>query len=71
MQIIPNTRQDKPSLTERVYRDLRAAIITGSIPGGTRLVESNLAAEMEVSRTPVREALHKLALEGLLYSIPG
>jgi DNA-binding GntR family transcriptional regulator len=70
MQILPNTRRDNKSLTERVYRDLRRAIITGSIAGGTRLVESNLAAEMQVSRTPVREALHKLALEGLLYSIP-
>lgn len=70
MQIIPNTRRDRLSLTARVYQDLRKAIITGGIPGGTRLVESNLAAEMQVSRTPVREALHKLALEGLLYSIP-
>jgi DNA-binding GntR family transcriptional regulator len=70
MQIIPNTRRDSLSLTERVYRDLRRAIITGGIPGGTRLVESSLAAEMQVSRTPVREALHKLGLEGLLYSIP-
>jgi DNA-binding GntR family transcriptional regulator len=38
--------------------------------GGTRLVETALASEMKVSRTPVREALHKLALEGFLYSIP-
>jgi DNA-binding GntR family transcriptional regulator len=70
MQIIGNTNRDTPTLTERVYLDLRSAIITGNVPGGTRLVESNLAAEMQVSRTPVREALHKLALEGLLYSIP-
>ncbi|MBW1722043.1 MAG: GntR family transcriptional regulator [Deltaproteobacteria bacterium] len=58
------------SLTEKVYRDLRLKIITGEIRGGTRLVESSLASEMNVSRTPVREALHKLALEGLVYSIP-
>ena len=58
------------SLTEKVYQDLRSGIIMGRIPGGTRLVESSLASEMKVSRTPVREALHKLALEGLLYSIP-
>ena len=62
--------RDTISLTERVYQDLRSAIIMGRIPGGTRLVESGLASEMSVSRTPVREALHKLALEGLLYSIP-
>lgn len=70
MQIIQNSDREASSLTERVYQDLRKAIITGQVPGGTRLVESNLAAKMQVSRTPVREALHKLALEGLLYSIP-
>lgn len=70
MQIIRSAKRDVQSLTERVYQELRTAIITGNIPGGTRLVESNLASEMQVSRTPVREALHKLALEGLLYSIP-
>jgi DNA-binding GntR family transcriptional regulator len=58
------------SLSDRVHRRLRQEIITGKIPGGTRLVESTLAAEMNVSRTPVREALHNLALEGLLYAIP-
>lgn len=42
----------------------------GSISGGSRLVESALAEEMKVSRTPVREALHRLAVEGFLYSIP-
>lgn len=70
MQINQNSDRDNLSLTERVYQDLRTAIITGSVPGGSRLVESNLAAKMHVSRTPIREALHKLALEGLLYSIP-
>ena len=70
MQVLKTTKQDSDSLTQRVYKDLRTAIITGNITGGTRLVESTLAANMQVSRTPVREALHKLALEGLLYSIP-
>jgi len=70
MKILNIANQAPDSLTERVYRQLRSAIITGKISGGTRLVESNLAAELKVSRTPIREALHKLALEGLLYSIP-
>ncbi len=70
MKIVKATKQDPNSLTQRVYKDLRLAIITGKITGGSRLVESTLAAQMQVSRTPVREALHKLALEGLLYSIP-
>ena len=61
---------DSSSLTNWAYQELRQGIITGSIRGGSRLVETALAAQMNVSRTPVREALHKLALEGLLYSIP-
>jgi DNA-binding GntR family transcriptional regulator len=70
MKVLKTTKQDSNSLTQRVYKDLRTAILTGKIAGGTRLVESALAADMQVSRTPIREALHKLALEGLLYSIP-
>jgi len=70
MQIIKSTKPETSSLTERVYQDFRRKIITGAIPGGSRLVETTLAAKLKVSRTPVREALHKLALEGLLYSIP-
>jgi len=61
MQVLKTTKQDLDSLTQRVYKDLRTAIITGNIARGTRLVESTLAADMQVSRTPVREALHKLA----------
>jgi DNA-binding GntR family transcriptional regulator len=70
MSSYPNAVSADMSLTEQVYRRLRSDIITGKIPGGTRLVETSLAAEMSVSRTPVREALHKLGLEGLLTAIP-
>ncbi|EMS78194.1 transcriptional regulator [Desulfotignum phosphitoxidans DSM 13687] len=45
-------------------------ILSGKIPGGTRLVETVLAKEKGVSRTPVREALQQLAKEELLYAIP-
>ncbi len=57
-------------LRKQVYSDLRMAILTGRIAPGTRLVESALAVEMGVSRTPIREALHKLDLEELVHSIP-
>ncbi len=70
MKTFAPVKSEKSSLTEKVYRELRNGIITGTIPGGTRLVETTMASQMKVSRTPVREALHKLALEGLLYSIP-
>jgi len=71
MKIIRATqKRNLDTLTDRVYEKLREAIITGKIEGGSRLVESALAEELKVSRTPVREALHRLAVEGFLYSIP-
>jgi DNA-binding GntR family transcriptional regulator len=63
-------KTDSLTLTNKVYKKLRLDIITGKIPEGSRLVESSIAEEMKVSRTPVREALQKLASEGLLYPIP-
>jgi len=67
---IPKLVDHEQSLTERIYHRLRREIITGRIPSRTRLVESTLAEEMQVSRTPVREALQKLTLEGLLLAMP-
>src|SRR5512139_3429849 len=51
---------------ERVYRDLKSAILSGGFDPGDRLTEEYLAGRMKVSRTPVREALHKLESEGLI-----
>lgn len=53
-------------LREEVYRKLRQAILDDVYPVGTKLVESELAARLSISRTPIREALHKLELEGLV-----
>lgn len=66
----PRPKASPNSLREQVYNDLRMAILTGRIAPGVRLVEAALATDMGVSRTPVREALHKLDLEELVYSIP-
>lgn len=57
-------------LKEKVYKTLRYDILTGKIPGGTRITESNTAARLNVSRTPVREALQRLTQEKLVTSLP-
>ncbi|MFH2092781.1 MAG: GntR family transcriptional regulator [Pseudomonadota bacterium] len=58
------------SLKTKVYTALRQDIVSGKIPGGTRITEIAVAGSLDVSRTPVREALQKLAQERLLISIP-
>jgi DNA-binding GntR family transcriptional regulator len=57
-------------LREVVFEALRQAIISGELKPGERLMEVQLAEEMGVSRTPVREAIRKLELEGLVVMIP-
>ncbi len=57
-------------IRELVYTQLRKAILAGEIPVGEKLVEAQLASQLGVSRTPVREALHKLESEYLVSSIP-
>lgn len=52
--------------TDFVYAELRARIISKQLGPGTRLPETKLAAQLNVSRTPVREALRRLSLEGLV-----
>ena len=51
-----------------IARQLRDAIMTGSLPPGTQLGETELAARFQVSRGPLREAMQRLVSEGLLRS---
>lgn len=51
---------------ERVYEHIKSAILSGRIPPGERLTEEYFAKTIGVSRTPVREAFHKLESEGLI-----
>lgn len=55
---------------ERVLEKLREAILSGRFQPGQRLVERELVEQLGVSRTPIREALRKLELEGLVTTIP-
>lgn len=53
-------------LREIVYEELKMQILTGKITPGTRMMEVDLAEQMGVSRTPIREAIRKLEKEGLV-----
>ena len=57
-------------LREEVFNTLRSAILTGQFRPGDRLMEVPLANQLGVSRTPVREAIHKLEQEGLVTIVP-
>ena len=57
-------------LSQKVYRVLKTEIIKGSLKPGTKLLEGKIAEEMEVSRTPIREALRELAAEGFVKISP-
>ena len=57
-------------LRDVVFKTLRAAILKGELAPGERLMEIKLANQLGVSRTPVREAIHKLEQEGLVLMIP-
>lgn len=64
-----NLNDYKP-LRDVIFDTLREAIIVGDLKPGERLLEVQLAAKMGVSRTPVREAIRKLELEGLVEMLP-
>ncbi|MBQ7942881.1 MAG: GntR family transcriptional regulator [Lachnospiraceae bacterium] len=57
-------------LRDVVFNTLRQAILTGEMKPGERLMEIHLANKLGVSRTPIREAIRKLELEGLVIMIP-
>jgi DNA-binding GntR family transcriptional regulator len=59
------------ALVEDIQQHLRQAIFDGRYPPGTRLRQEQLADELKVSRTPLREALRVLQNEGILTSTPG
>lgn len=57
-------------LRDVVFNTLRKAILTGELKPGERLLEIHLANQLGVSRTPIREAIRKLELEGLVIMMP-
>lgn len=59
-----------PTLVASVYRELRASILSGQFAPGQRLIETDLARQLGVSRGPVREALAKLEKDGITSNVP-
>jgi DNA-binding GntR family transcriptional regulator len=64
------SRMDRPLLSEQALEVIRRAIVVGELAPGTPVKDVELAARMGLSRTPVREALARLADEGLIESKP-
>lgn len=58
--------ESREPMATHVHRELRRAILRGRFPPQSRLIETELALQMNVSRTPVREAISKLESEGLV-----
>ena len=63
-------RVDRSLLRDRAYRILRDAIVTGELPAGAVIRDVELAERVGLSRTPVREALARLADDGLVETKP-
>jgi DNA-binding GntR family transcriptional regulator len=64
------TQTESVPVRERAYEYLKTSILSGRFSPGERLTEEHLANELGISRTPVREALHKLETEGLIKPLP-
>ncbi len=64
------TNNEYLPLRDVVFNTLRQEILTGKLKPGERLMEIHLAHKLGVSRTPIREAIRKLELEGLVIMIP-
>lgn len=68
LQIAP-VRTFRP-LSEEVYERLRSAILLGDLPAGSRIVEADVARQMAISRSPVREAVRRLEQEAMVKYVP-
>lgn len=66
----PFEPEDTLSLAARAYRRIRDAIVAGSLAPGQRISERGLAAALDISAQPVREALRQLETEGMVESRP-
>lgn len=66
----PPAKLDRALLSDQAYELLRARMLSQALPPGTRLVESVIARELQVSQAPIRDALRRLAHEGFVLQLP-
>jgi DNA-binding GntR family transcriptional regulator len=59
------------TLTDTAYKGLRAKLANGSLRAGQRIVNRTVARELNISQTPLREAINRLASEGIVEYVPG
>ena len=70
MDVTFGWQEQRTTTPDGVYRVLRAAILDGRVPPGGQLREAHIAADLGISRSPLREALTRLEEEGLVVKIP-
>ncbi|MGM0383256.1 MAG: GntR family transcriptional regulator [Thermodesulfobacteriota bacterium] len=68
--LFPLRSLKKANLGNQVFEQVKEMIVRGEIPAGRRMIESEIAESMGISRTPVREAIQRLEAEGLLTPLP-
>lgn len=66
----PSKQQPPDTLTDQAYRQIEERIVTLRLKPGEVLSEQQLSASLKIGRTPIREALQRLALEGLVRILP-
>ncbi|MEO8889987.1 MAG: GntR family transcriptional regulator, partial [Coleofasciculaceae cyanobacterium] len=66
MVLSTKTIQRSKSLHEQTYKALRESILNGELAAGDRLIETQIAEQLQVSRTPIREAIRQLQREDLI-----